>query len=157
MSSSTYFAVENQVLNNVKEVAINEMIDAGQEELRLALEAGEVDSNGVGMITVIVDGAWSKRSYKTHYNALSAPGVASIIGARSKKVLYIGIKNKYCRICEKFAKLKKKAPSHKCFKNWKSTSTSMEIAIILEGFKNSSTRNRNQKVSFMRLYDFTEV
>jgi hypothetical protein len=55
--------------------------------------------------TVIVDGAWSKRSYKTNYNALS--GVASIIGARSKKVLYIGIKNKYCRICEKFAKLKK--------------------------------------------------
>jgi hypothetical protein len=43
MSSSTYFAVENQALNNVKEVAINEMIDAGQEELRLALEAGEVD------------------------------------------------------------------------------------------------------------------
>jgi hypothetical protein len=105
MSSSTYFAVENQVLNNVKEVAINEMIDAGQEELRLALEAGEVDSNGVGMITVIVDGAWSKRSYETNYNALS--GVASIIGARLKKVLYIGIKNKYCRICEKFAKLKK--------------------------------------------------
>jgi hypothetical protein len=66
MSSSTYFAVENQVLNNVKEVAINEMIDAGQEELRLALEAGEVDTNGVGMIAVIVDGAWSKRSYKTH-------------------------------------------------------------------------------------------
>jgi hypothetical protein len=109
MSSSTYFAVENQVLNNVKEVAINEMIDAGQEELRLALEAGEVDSNGVGMITVIVDGAWSKRSYKTNYNALSGPGVASIIGARSKKVLYIGIKNKYCRICEKFAKLIKKS------------------------------------------------
>jgi hypothetical protein len=81
-------AVENQVLNNVKEVAINEMIDAGQEELRLALEAGEVDSNGVGMITVIVDGAWSKRSYKTNYNALS--GVASIIGARLKKVLYTG-------------------------------------------------------------------
>jgi hypothetical protein len=89
MLSSTYFAVENQVLNNVKEVAINEMIDAGQEELRLALEAGEVDSNGVGMITVIVDGAWSKRSYKTNYNALSE--VASIIGARSKKVLYIRV------------------------------------------------------------------
>jgi hypothetical protein len=55
MSSSTYFAVENQVLNNVKEVAINEMIDAGQEELRLALEAGEVDSNGVGMITLLTE------------------------------------------------------------------------------------------------------
>jgi hypothetical protein len=52
-------------------------------------------------------------------------------------VLYVGIKNKYCRICETSAKLKKNAPSHKCFKNWKNTSTSMEIAIILEGFQNS--------------------
>jgi hypothetical protein len=33
--------------------------------------------------------------------------------------------------------MKKKTPSHKCFKNFKSTSTSMETAIILEGFKNS--------------------
>jgi hypothetical protein len=41
----------------------------------------------------ICDGAWSKRSYKTNYNAFS--GVASIIGARPKKVLYVGIKNKY--------------------------------------------------------------
>jgi hypothetical protein len=30
MSSATYFAVENEVLNSVKEVARNEMIDAGQ-------------------------------------------------------------------------------------------------------------------------------
>jgi hypothetical protein len=72
------------------------MIDAGQKIFRLALEAGEIDSNRVAMITVNIDGPWSKRSYKTNYNALS--GVTSIIGARSKKVLYAGIRlyyNKY--------------------------------------------------------------
>jgi hypothetical protein len=30
MSSAAYFSVENEVLNSVKEVATNEMIDAGQ-------------------------------------------------------------------------------------------------------------------------------
>jgi hypothetical protein len=53
ISSATYFVVENQVLNCVKEVARNEMIDAGQADFRLAREAGELDSNGVAMVTVI--------------------------------------------------------------------------------------------------------
>jgi hypothetical protein len=72
------------------------MIDTGQKNFRLALEAGEIDSKRVATITVNIDGAWSKCSYKTNYNALS--GVASIIGTRSKKVLYVGIRlyyNKY--------------------------------------------------------------
>jgi hypothetical protein len=42
------------------------MIDAWQEEFRVALEAAEVDSNEVAIITVIVDGTSSKRSYKTN-------------------------------------------------------------------------------------------
>jgi hypothetical protein len=53
MSSATHFAVENEVLNSVKEVARNEMIDAGQVDFRLAREAGELDSNGMAMVTVI--------------------------------------------------------------------------------------------------------
>jgi hypothetical protein len=39
------------------------MIDAGQKDFTLALEAGEIDSNRVAIITVNIDGAWSKRSY----------------------------------------------------------------------------------------------
>jgi hypothetical protein len=61
--------------------AIQEMIDAGQNNFRLALEAGEIDSNRVAMITVNIDGPWSKRSYKTNYNALSG---APILRSRSK-------------------------------------------------------------------------
>jgi hypothetical protein len=100
-----------------------------------AKAASEVDKDGAPYITVAVDGAWSKRSYKSNYNALS--GVAIIIGARTKKALYVGVKNKYCKKCFYYKNLEKPSPVHKCFKNWKSTSTSMEAAIILDGFKQS--------------------
>lgn len=61
-------------------VAYNEacqesMKGAGEEETRLALEENNVDQNREPVITVISDGAWSKRSYKTNYNAAS--GVVS--------------------------------------------------------------------------------
>ncbi|CAH1383606.1 unnamed protein product, partial [Tenebrio molitor] len=49
---------------------------AGKEEARLAIEAGMVNEQGIPIITVLTDSAWSKRSYKTNYNALS--GVACI-------------------------------------------------------------------------------
>jgi flagellar basal body rod protein FlgC len=47
----------------------------GKKNFRVSLEAAEVDSNEVAIITVIVDGTSSKRSYKTNSNAFS--GVSS--------------------------------------------------------------------------------
>lgn len=44
---------------------------AGTEEKQLALEAGDVDINGTPMCTAIADWQWTKRSYKTKYDALS--------------------------------------------------------------------------------------
>ena len=44
------------------------MIEAGKEEKRLAEERGDY-YNGVSAITVVVDGGWSKRSYKHTYDA----------------------------------------------------------------------------------------
>jgi hypothetical protein len=49
----------------------------GKEEARLAVEENNVDENGIPLITVVADGTWSKRSYKSNYNALS--GLVSII------------------------------------------------------------------------------
>jgi len=72
------------------------MKKAGQEEAKIAIENGDVDEQGRLLITVIADGAWSKRSYKSNYNALS--GVASIFGWNTKKCLFVGVKNKYCII-----------------------------------------------------------
>lgn len=55
----------------VQKTAWSEMQKAGDEERQMALENGEVDVDGIPMCTVIADGQWSKRSYKSKYNALS--------------------------------------------------------------------------------------
>lgn len=61
----------------------------------------------------------------------------SIIGLKTKKVLFIGIKNKYCIICQKSKTKEENKPPHECFMNWSKASTSMEVDGVVEGFKNS--------------------
>ena len=77
---------------------------------------------------------WSKRSHKHSYNANSGVGVT--FGAATKKLLYMGVKNKYCAVC---SKEKSKPPNHKYFKNWTGLSTSMEADIFATGFQLSET------------------
>ena len=72
------------------------MIEAGQEEKRLAKEQND-HHQGVPAITVIVDGGWSKRSHKHSYSAKSGVGV--IIGHATGKILYVGVRNNYCSAC----------------------------------------------------------
>lgn len=47
------------------------MIIVGNEERQFALESGNIDVDGTPICTVVADGQWSKRSYKTKYDALS--------------------------------------------------------------------------------------
>lgn len=51
--------------------ALKEMEIAASEEKKLAIQRGDVDSEGIPLITVIVDGSWAKRSYRTNYASLS--------------------------------------------------------------------------------------
>ena len=104
------------------------MITAGKEEKKLAVERGDY-YEGVPAITVIVDGGWSKRSHRHSYNAKS--GVAIIIGKKTGKLLYIGVRNKFCTACAQGIPPEK----HVCFKNWTAASSQMETDIIVEGFK----------------------
>lgn len=98
-----------------------------REEKHLAIEEGSYHQ-GVPAITVIVDGGWSKRAHKHSYNAKSGVGV--IIGMKTKKLLHVGIRNKFCTACvQGHAK-----ESHVCYKNWDKSSSEMESDIILEGF-----------------------
>lgn len=79
-----------------------------------------------------------KRSYRSgSYDSLS--GAAIITGYYSKKVLFVGVRNKYCIICARAAKISSQPKEHKCFKNWGNyqSSTSVESDIILEGFRHS--------------------
>ena len=106
---------------------------AGEEEYRLAVEAGQIE-NGCVWIAVVADGSWLKRSYN-HSNANSLAGTALIIGERTGKILYAGVRNKYCDTCKKRGD---QGPIHPdCFQNWdvNSSSSSMEAAIIAKGFE----------------------
>ena len=116
------------------------MVDAGKEEKRLAEERADFHE-GVPAITVIVDGGWSKRSHRHSYNAKS--GVGIIIGQATGKLLYIGVRNKYCTACARGSSPKQ----HTCYKNWNESSSQMEPDIILEGFKQAE---RVHSVRYMR-------
>ncbi|XP_046395536.1 uncharacterized protein LOC124162886 [Ischnura elegans] len=137
MSNSTYQKTQQIISSAVHDVAWDLMKKASEQEAELAIQAGEIDKNGVPLITVVADGSWGRRSYKTNYNSLS--GVACIVGYRTKKVLFIGVRNKYCSICAKAASSGRsnQPKEHLCFKNWASSSTAMESDIIVEGFKKS--------------------
>jgi len=117
------------------------MKQAGIEEREHAIQQGHYHQ-GVPAITVVVDAGWSKRTHKHTYNALSAVGV--IFGYYTGKLLYVGVRNKFCSIC----KQGKKEP-HTCFKNWEGASASMESDIILEGFKTSEQQHGVRYINFI--------
>lgn len=134
-ANSSYQKYHEKVYNHLFDATLDEIKLAGMEEAKLAIENGEMDDQKRALVTVVADGAWSKRSYKTNYNASS--GVASIIGYRTKKCLFMSVRNKYCVICDRASSTNNILREHKCYKNWNGTSTSMESDIIVEGFKES--------------------
>lgn len=137
MASKTYQVQHDIVAEGFAKAAEDSMNAAAAEERSLALQNNEI-INGIPYITVIGDGSWMKRSYRTgRYDSLSGVGV--ICGARTGKVLHMAVRNKYCAVCIKADKLQQEVRPHKCFKNWgrDSSSTSMEADAIVEGFKTS--------------------
>ena len=64
---------------------------------------------------------------------LSLIGV--IFGAATKKLLFIGVRNKYCSVCAISDRNNSPRPSHQCFKNWNGSSCAMESDIIAQGFQ----------------------
>lgn len=71
ITPTTYFKVQTALSKKIHDVAMQEMLLAGEEEKKIAFESGNIDNDGIPMCTVIADGQWSKRSYKTKYDALS--------------------------------------------------------------------------------------
>lgn len=136
ISKPTFTHIETQIGTKWEQILTQEIVKAGEEEKRLAIERKDFH-HGVPSITVVVDGGWSKRSHKHSYNAKS--GVALIIGRETKKLLYLGIRNKYCSICT-IAQNKNLPPKqHTCYKNWSGSSSEMEVDILVSGFKSAET------------------
>lgn len=52
-------------------------------------------------------------------------------------MLFVGIRNSYCSVCQRAAYRKSEIPAHECFLNWKKPSNAMKADGILEGFSNS--------------------
>lgn len=77
ISNRMYQEMHSKMFHYTHKIALEGMLLAGIEEGRLAVERGDVDQYGRPKIAVVADGAWSERSYRTNYNALS--GVVSVI------------------------------------------------------------------------------
>ena len=115
------------------EYYLNELIlQAGREE-KITAEQNSRYSEGIPSISVNVDAGWRKQTHKHSYNANS--GVAVIIGATTRKILYIGVRNQYCAACSIAKRNGTEPTTHWCFLNWSKSSTSMEADIIASGFK----------------------
>lgn len=132
LNKYTYSIKEKSLQKLWHEELATEMAKAGKEEYDEAIRKGDIDKDGVPFITVYVDGGWSKRSYGHNYNAAS--GVAVIIGKYTKKVLFMGVRNKYCTICARAANKDEEPKNHVCFRNWSGSSSAMEQDIIAQGF-----------------------
>ncbi|KAE8739266.1 hypothetical protein FOCC_FOCC015226, partial [Frankliniella occidentalis] len=135
MVPSTYRRNEQWLGTEFEKMTLESMLEAGMKEVLLAIEAGDVSPDGVPWIRVIADGMWGKRSYGTTYNAKS--GVAFIIGARTRKVLFYAVKNKHCFLCVLYLNSNRKIKTHTCAKNFSGASGQMESAILLSGFQAS--------------------
>lgn len=133
MNKATFNKHEKKMGYCWKSVLTDAIVNAGNEERQLAIQNGDVTDTGIPYITVIVDGGWSHRSHGHHYTANS--GVACVIGLRTKKLLYVGVRNKYCYMCQYLLKNNKPTKHDGCFKNWDGSSPGMESDMIVEAFK----------------------
>lgn len=75
MSNPTYQKLHEEVGKQIEAISWKATEEAAKEEAQLAYDNGDISKDGIPMISVVADGAWSKRSYRSNYNALS--GVVS--------------------------------------------------------------------------------
>ena len=145
MTKRAFIATEQAVGQAWWSALENSMKIAAEEERRHAIEQGSLHE-GVPAISVIVDGGWSKRTHKHTYNAKS--GVGIIIGRHTRKLLHVGVRNKYCSVCSMAEKHNITAKQHKCYKNWDGPSSSMESDIIVDGFREAEKKYGLRYTSF---------
>ena len=136
LSKNTYTILERKIGKIIEEEMVDELVKAGAEEKRLAIDREDYHED-VPAIPVVVDAGWSKRSHKHSYNANSGVGV--IFGATTKKLLHVGVRNKYCSVCSIAHRNGVEPKKHYCFKNWSGSSCAMEPDTITEGFLSSET------------------
>ena len=96
---------------------------------------------------MICDGGWKKRS-KGHDCSVKGC-VAVTIDAFTKKLLYVGIRNKYCYICFSSANAKVIRKDHFCFLNYNGNPKRMETDILVQCFRSSEQMYGLQFLEFI--------
>ena len=137
MAHTTYVRYRQSLAPVIEKAAEDVMKEAAIIEKEEAIKKGHI-INGIPYIEVEGDGGYGKRSYRSgKFDSLVCVGV--LIGVETKKILHVEIRNKFCLICYKAAKLQQKPALHKCYKNWNynKSSSSMETDAILKGFQKS--------------------
>lgn len=140
MFSKTYKKWHDVVAVDLKHTAEKCMKEAVENERQIARSEGSFDEEAEKII-VATDGCWSKRSYGSGYSAQS--GSASIIGVRTKKVLWSAVRNKNCVGCNR------KVLNHNCSRNFSGPSTGMESDILVEGWKVSLPLHKIKYTTFV--------
>ena len=136
-------STERKLCEWCRDLLDESMTLAGKEEKEIAI-ANNSYHQGVPAVTVIVDGGWSKRTHKHSYNAKSR--VAIIIRKATGKIPYMGVRNKFCSICNQHPE---EPPVHTCFRNWNGSSAAMETDIIVEGFKKCEQQHGIRYTTFI--------
>lgn len=133
MGATSYDKISKKQQSDWYTLAKQSAREALEEEINLAIAAGQMDSVGNALISVICDGEWGKRSYGKKFNSLS--GCAVLVGVRTKKVIFFGVRNKYCHTCKIAQSRYTPVKEHECNTNYRGPSSGMEADIIVEGFK----------------------
>uniref|UniRef100_A0A1X7U2N7 Mutator-like transposase domain-containing protein n=1 Tax=Amphimedon queenslandica TaxID=400682 RepID=A0A1X7U2N7_AMPQE len=136
MNKKLYSQTEKYLGDEMKQQLVKCTADNAEHEKNHAIEI-DLFHQAIPAIKVIVDVGWSKRTHKHFYNAKR--GVAVIFGHYTKKLLFLGVRNKFCSICAIHDNKNSDPPTHRCYKNWNGSSSAMETDIICEGFRMSET------------------
>uniref|UniRef100_A0A2A4IWF1 Uncharacterized protein n=1 Tax=Heliothis virescens TaxID=7102 RepID=A0A2A4IWF1_HELVI len=147
MSPRKFHCIEKKLGRVWFEHLTEEIKTAGEQERSIAIQKGDLSSDGVPFVTVYVDGGWLKRSYGHNFDSPS--GMACIIGKETKKCLYLGVRNKYCYTCQFYERRNMDKKEHNCCKNFTGPSTAMESEIIVEGFQKSIEQHQLRYLSFI--------
>lgn len=148
MAQTTFVADEmamDSILEAAKEESLAKAVTEEKEACQAELRSSgiDVDINKPVKTKASFDGSWAARSYGNRYT--SASGCAAIVAERTRKIVFIGCRNKRCSVCNRQQSVHKgdcnEQTDHKCYKNYSGASGGMEPDIIIEGFQNLMNSN----------------
>ncbi|KAF0737840.1 YqaJ domain-containing protein [Aphis craccivora] len=98
MNKKSFIKNSNYIAKIIEESAWEEMRLAGLQEKQLALDRGDVDMDGIPTY-VSCSGRWPVGKKKLQDKICF---IATIIGFHTSKVLFVGIRSRYCVICKTY-------------------------------------------------------